>query len=473
LGNVARIAIIHTNDVHAQLDLWPHTASVIRTQLARAEADGRTAIYVDAGDFLEMSDRTCYGSRGRIAPPLLGLVGCRALSLGNNEIWRAPLSVLAGLASSSAFPWLCANLRDASGNPIPGVRDWAVLDVGPVKLGLFGLTPIWPGLAEPMGVIMFDQTEQARRCVAELRAAGADVVMLLSHAGIREDREFAATVPGLDIIIGGHSHTEMTEPETVNGIPVAHAGSRGRYVGALYLDVDTAAHKVLAWSGRVTAVEPTTVPPDAETVTVIASLKAEADTALNEVLTVLDQPLTHEITGPSRLGPVMAEALRRHAGGELGLMIGAQALNGFPAGALTRGHVLESLQAMFIPALVELSGRALHAVLEESEDPAVYTKASGAGGQRPYGTPLGRVFTSNVSYEADGGAPAGARISNLRVGGEPVEPDRIYRAGAASLFAIPEAGYASFAGVKLVRRFMPEMVREVVEAHLRNGFPSA
>lgn len=468
MRQTAELTLVHTNDLHCNLERWPCTAAVVRTELDRAKAEGRHALYVDAGDFSEMSHPICYGTKGEVAVRLLSALGCSAMTPGNNEIMRTHRATLSALAGRSPFPWLCANLRDLEGQPLSGLRDWTMVSAGPVKLGIVGATYPYTVPYSYLGLRISPPADELRRSVGEVRAAGADLVLLLSHLGFDSDMELVRAGIGVDLVIGGHSHSVLAEPVWQEGVPIAQAGGLGEYVGVLEATVDVETGRVSACRGRLIPVDTTRVQPDPTAVRLLSQLTQAAEAEMDCLVRDLPVPLTHDGLGESLLCTLAAEAARRRAGAEIGLMVGAGAVRGLPAGQLTRRQLLEAMPALFVVARLELTGRTLLTMLEQSQDPATYGRESGAGGQRPYGIPIGRLFTAGLTYRCEGG-----RVVDLRVGGEPVEPDRVYTAGGPSLMGFAEAGYPAFGAVTIAHRFMPELVRETLETALREGLPIA
>jgi 2',3'-cyclic-nucleotide 2'-phosphodiesterase (5'-nucleotidase family) len=444
-----QITLIHTNDVHSSLDTWPRTASTVKAALAQAAAAGRPALYLDAGDFMDMSELTCYGTKGEVAPALLGALGCAAFSPGNNEIWRTAAD---GMNTRSPFPWLCANLRTKDGAPFAGLQPWSMAIAGPVKVGMIGMTAPYPGVAATMGLHYSDRDETIRQYAQAARAAGADLIVLLSHMGIWADREVAAAGLGVDLIIGGHSHDLLPAPEWVAGVPIVQAGELGQHVGVLTFDADD---HTAEWRTIPTVA----AAPDPEAQALVSRLQRKAGAALDEVVTILPRPLPH-----AALCSQLAEALRKRAAAEIGLVVGVAALKEFPAGPVTRRQIVESMPGLFNPALLEVTGGGLLALLEEAQDPAIYREPSGAAGLRPKADlPVGRLYAAGLTYTA-----ARRGVDNLRINGEPVVWERIYRVGALSTMASPKTGYPAFAGCRLVQNFIPELLREIAESHLRD-----
>lgn len=461
---LTRIALIHTNDLHSHFDRWPCVATVIKAERERLAAQGILSVYLDAGDFLDMSEQVTYMSGGQVAVDLLAAAGCRAQTMGNNELWRTSPARLTALWSTAPFPVLASNLRDGEGQPLPGIRDWAMVEVGPVKVGLLGICEPYPNMAAGIGLDLLPVADALAAAVAACRAAGADLVVHLSHLGRRLDwKTLAEANPGVDAIVGGHSHSLIPSPEVEGGVPMAQAGDLGKHVGTFLLTV--ADGRLVDWDGYVVPVDPATVAPDPEALAILSRHRAAAEVALSQVVTVLPEALPHEATGPSALGRVLAEALRRRAGAEIGMAVGAQLCgDGLPTGPVTRRQVMDSMPALFLPALLEVPGHNLKAMLEECHDGQTAAKRCGVGGQRPYGQLVGQIHLSGVTYRVDEALPVGERISDVRVNGEPLDPERIYRAGGLSLMAYPESGYTTFAGNKLLKRYMPEQCHEVLLA---------
>ncbi len=463
--------MLHTNDLHSNLQRWPQMVSVILSEIEAARSDGREAIYVDAGDHLDLSDRTCMGTRGMVNVQLLDQVGCAALTIGNNELLRMKVPDLIALAGEASFPWLAANLRLVGGMPLPSILDWTMLSIGGVRVGIFGLTAPYPIVGPHLG-IEFEETESTiRRCVRELRGAGADLVVFLSHIGLEEDRRVAALPTiGIDLIVGGHSHSLLQHPEVVAGIPIVQAGALGSHVGRIDLDVNLAARRLSHFTGRVIPIDPALTPANQAVAAALHEAQLDAQADLAEVIAVIPVDLTHDPMGESRLAAILAEVLRQYADqAEIGLVPGILVTRGLDCGPISRNDLLDVVACLYTPALLEFSGHHLLALLEQLEDPAYHTRPIYVGGTRPMGSPLGRIFASGLTYHVDQSAPLNHRVIDLRVNGQLVDLQRLYRVGGPSMLGFPDLELPSLKGVKILRRWMPQIVRDVFEEALRSG----
>ena len=166
-------------------------------------------------------------------------------TLGNHE-FNQPLASLKKLIDLFRFPLLCANTTDsATGKPL--VQPSAIRQVGPLKIGVFGLvtreSSTYPAAKE--GVTLEHEIDTSKRIVQALRPE-AGIVVLISHAGESTDDRIAATVPGIDVIVGGHSHSRLPigelawrsdelKKDDVNGTVIVQAHQWGAELGRLDL----------------------------------------------------------------------------------------------------------------------------------------------------------------------------------------------------------------------------------------------
>ena len=175
-------------------------------------------------------------------------MGYDAMTIGNHE-FDFGLDNMARLFRMADFPVVCANY-DVTGTVLEGlVKPYVVLNRGGMKIGVFGLSPKMEGLVQAdkcEGVVYNDPIAAAQEVTDRLRAQeGCDVVICLSHLGFRIknevcDEKLAAETKGIDVILGGHSHTFMEKPAFYlnaegKSIPVLHTGKSGIFVGELDL----------------------------------------------------------------------------------------------------------------------------------------------------------------------------------------------------------------------------------------------
>lgn len=223
MGTVGEhIRILHTNDLHGSLD----AKRVERLAALRSQAD----CYFDTGDCIKTGN---LGVPLRPEPvwPLLASLNCSASVPGNRESHLLKSTFEAKIAGH-AHPILCANLFDRSGNLI--LPESMVLSVGEVKVGVFGvMVPMVTERMKSKSLSQFLWTspiEAALRVSEELRSH-CDLLIALTHLGIRQDQALAEADGRIDLILGGHSHTVLTEPLQIGPTWICQGGSHGRYIG--------------------------------------------------------------------------------------------------------------------------------------------------------------------------------------------------------------------------------------------------
>lgn len=260
----AALHVLHTNDFHGALT----DAGAAKLRQAVAElAPGAPYLLLDAGDAIKAGN-VGVNPFGEPILERMSEAGYHAMTLGNREfhVWQSALETKINRAR---FPVLCANVRGrgaAEGKPLP-VEPWRVFDLadGGLRVAVLGLTV--PMVTERMkaavaisSFVFDDGIKTAGALVPKLRDAhGADVVIVLSHLGLREDERLARSVPSIDLIVGGHSHVNLPAPQMVDGTPLVQAGVYARHFGHVTLSLaqsdDTGRPRVASVSGVLCSLE--------------------------------------------------------------------------------------------------------------------------------------------------------------------------------------------------------------------------
>ncbi|HEY6000445.1 MAG TPA: multiheme c-type cytochrome [bacterium] len=166
----------------------------------------------------------------------LGAIGTDAVNVGRADLLLPP-ELLARTASGAGVPLVSANVVDAAGKPLfPG---WVVKEIGGQRVGIFGVTgPAPPTLARRPGPAptVQDPFAAARRAVAELRPT-CRLVIALSQLGLEEDERLAREVPGIDVILGGHTRALTPVPRIQGSTLILHSGAKGMRLGRLEVEV--------------------------------------------------------------------------------------------------------------------------------------------------------------------------------------------------------------------------------------------
>ena len=253
-----QLVILHTNDSHSAV--MPLNENLADTMLAgrggylrrlnmirQERAKHPNLLLLDSGDFSQGS--TYYTLfKGDVETGLMNLMGYDAATIGNHE-FDFGLDNMARLFRRCQFPIVCCNY-DFTGTVVEGlVKPYVVLKRDGVKVGIFGLSPAMDGLVgndKCAGVKYIDPVQAVERTVETLRnKEKVDVVICLSHLGwdlkgVAIDPDIVHATKGIDLVLGGHSHTYMEEMEWVDNsegkkVAVEQNGKHGIYVGKLTL----------------------------------------------------------------------------------------------------------------------------------------------------------------------------------------------------------------------------------------------
>jgi 2',3'-cyclic-nucleotide 2'-phosphodiesterase (5'-nucleotidase family) len=217
------VRIYHTSDLHDHR----HIAAPLRAM--REQTPG---LLVDCGDSLRGS-QTMYHRREPIVAEM-DAAGYDVQAMGNREFHYIFAAVRAR-AALMHHPLLCANLVDVFGRTLPFEPDITVQTPGDSNIGairFFGLLvpqyPVGSPWERLFGWRFLDPYEIAAGMVAS--TPPGVTLIALSHLGLRADRQLARRVPQLDIILGGHTHDTLAQPEYVGDVPIVHAGPYGAFV---------------------------------------------------------------------------------------------------------------------------------------------------------------------------------------------------------------------------------------------------
>jgi len=213
------IRIYHTSDLHDRR----HVVAPLRR--LRAEQPG---VLVDCGDSLRGSQTVYYRNEPVIDE--LDAAGYDVTAIGNREFHYLFGAVRARLRKMH-HPVVCANLADTRGRALPFAPDALVRAGDGEAVRFFGLlVPQYPAGSpwERLFGWRFNDPYAVAAEIARTTPPGVTLIAL-SHLGLRADRELARAVPRIEVILGGHSHDTLPEPEVVNGVPIVHAGPYGAF----------------------------------------------------------------------------------------------------------------------------------------------------------------------------------------------------------------------------------------------------
>jgi 5'-nucleotidase len=432
----APLTILQINDVYSTspVDGTGGLARVatLKRQLA---ADGRTPFLVLAGDFLSPSVASSV-FRGAQMVAALNAAGVDLATLGNHEFDFGD-DILIERMREAKWQWVVSNVVDTrTDRPIGDASPYLIRTFGALKVGFIGLCLNTSEISRDKltHTRLVDPIAAAAQYLPRLKAEGATVIVAVTHLAFATDRELVERFPEIDLIIGGHEHFVITSTE--NRTLISKAGSDARWVARI--DVNRRPQGVVERFYELLPVT-STIPDEPATAAVVASYEArlgtELDTVIGATKVPLDAVAVRLRSSERNVGNFVADAVRLEAGADIAL-INAGGIRGdrvYPAGPIT-GRTITSLHPFDnVICTVRVPGRVVLAALANG-----VSKFPAAAGGFPQVSGLTFAIASN--------APPDARVVDVRVNGEPLDPEKRY------LVAIPDYifkggdGYSMFPG---------------------------
>lgn len=484
LARRTRLVILHTNDHHGQVIsfLDPTSgrtvgglaarATLVRREREEAARIGAAVLLLDAGDVnTGVPESDLLDAAPDIAA--MGAMGYDAMTVGNHE-FDIGLPALQRQRNLASFPFLSANvLRESDARP--AFQATQVLERGGLRIGILGLTTesaAFLTLPENRAGLRFEPAlECAARWVPKLRAQ-CDLVLALTHLGYYPDGNFGTSTPGevnlvravagIDVVVGGHTHTPLPQPVVDSGAIIVQAQDRGRWLGRLDLLLDEQ-RRIVAHEGRLIpvvvadpsgAVAPVSEDPQilARLQPMLASVAAQLDEVVGTAPALLDGERPHVRAGDTNLAFLVTDAFRAAGGSELAFAIGGGIRSSIAAGEITYREVLTALP--FGNGLVrgKLSGAQVLEVL-----------GLGARQVAPAG---GWLQVSGLTWTI-----AGGEAREVRIGGAALDPARLYSVTCDRFIADGGERYAVFSAMQ-ERELLPLVDSDALREFLRaNGVP--
>ena len=470
------LEILHFNDFHSRIqsiDKYDATCSeadeaegacfggaarlltALDARRIKGAAEGNAVLTLNAGDVFQGSlFFTTYSGEAEL--DFMNRLGLDAMVVGNHEFDLGP-GPLADFVAGANFPVLFGN-ADVAGDPAlaPRARGPLVFEAGGETVGVVGaVTPETATISTPGPTVRFgDPAVSIARDVAALEAQGVTRVILLSHLGAPEDIRIAGSVPGIDAIVGGHSHTLFSNTEAapypyplmVEGpegakVPVVSAGAYSKYLGDLTLTFDEAG-VVTAARGDTLLLDASVVPDpkvleDIEAYSgPIDALKAKRVGAVGADIDGSRETCRARECG---MGDLVADAMLARVKGQ-GVTIAVQNGGGLRAsigaGEVSMGDVLAVLPFQNTLSTFEITGAGLIAALENG-----VSQVEDGGGRFPQVAGLRFTWDPKV-------APKSGRIKEVLVaegdGWAPLDPAGIYAVVTNNFMRGGGDGYAAF-----------------------------
>ncbi len=452
------VTVLHTNDIHSQIA--PRQDGVepvggmsrLAELVRRIRATEEYVIVLDAGDFTFGTPfYSYYGGRAEIE--CMNAVGYDAAAVGNHELDRGPRALL-DLAKMADFPFMSGNLMWRKGRQ-PVFQPYVCFEAKDVTIALLVLTEgDIGGKVRPSAVTQLmsrSPIETARELVPALRQE-ADAVVVLSHIGIEADKKLAAQVPGIDLIVGGDSHTLLERPLKVEGpgaegpTYIVQAGSLCRYLGRV--DMLFADGDLLDISCTVIPIR-SVIPKDPKVARIVEKYWNSMEKIVTKVVANCTRAFARDgslRSGESPLGDLIADITRVATGADFAIQNASGIRAGFAAGPVTVWDVYEALPFDNRLLKLELTGLQVRELAGE------------------IASRLGRgsfCQVSGISFKI-----RSREAFDIEVAGEPLDEGKVYTMGTIDYLAEGGDHYDILARAKVLSR-TSQYQRDVAVAYLK------
>ena len=437
-------------------------------------AEGGNVIVLDAGDQFQGSLMfTTY--KGAVEAEMMERIGFDAMALGNHEFDDGPEG-LGAFLDKVTFPVISGNIDVSASNVLAGrVSNHVVLEVGGERIGIVSaLSTDTVDIASPGPTVTFeDEVAALAADVAALEAEGVTKIIALTHVGLPRDIEIAQAVPGIDAIVGGHSHTHLSasDPKRQGAyptwvsqadgtlVPVVQAYAYSKYLGHLKLTFND--DGTLDYAGGDTILLDAGVEPDAEILARVAELSGPIEElkarAIGQAADEIDGARESCRAVECEMGNLVADAMLdrvRDQGIQIAIANGGGLRASIDAGTITMGEVLTVLPFQNTLSTFQVTGETILAALENG----VSRVEEGAG---RFPQVAGLRFTWQASAEP------GARVRSVEVAeGDawvPLDPSKVYGVVSNNYVRGGGDGYRMFLDAENAYDFGPGLEQVVAD----------
>jgi 5'-nucleotidase len=483
-----QLTVLHTNDFHSRFEPISKYDSgcsaedngegkcfggsarlVTAVQDARARAEN--SILVDGGDQFQGTMFYTY-YKGKVAAEMMNKLGYDGMTVGNHEFDDGP-EVLRGFMDAVEFPVLMSN-ADVSKEPALAdvLNKSTVIEIGGEKIGMIGLTPEdTPEIASPGKNVTFsDPVAAVQGEVDRLTAEGINKIIVLSHSGMEVDKRVAAGTTGVDVIVGGHDNTYLSNtsdrakgpyPTMVGNTAIVQAYAYGKFLGELNVTFDDDGNITEAVGEPI--VMDAAITEDADTAARVSELAVPLDEIRNKVVASAADAINGDRAvcrvEECSMGNLIADAMLarvKDQGVQIAYANSGGIRSSIDAGDVTMGEVYTVLPFQNTLATFELSGADLLAALENGVSQVEEVK-----GRFPQ--VAGLKFTWDQSV-----APNEGRIQEVMVAeGDsfaPLDPGKTYLIVTNNFVRNGGDGYNMFSGDdKNAYDFGPDLAEVLAE----------
>jgi len=466
--------ILHTNDIHGGIvpreatfmnpDFPPmigggaYISAYVDEVREECRENGEYCLLIDAGDIYQGTPTGNYGT-GEFIIEWMNATSYDMITLGNHDFDDGVQNAIE-LSEQADFPVICANFVDSATGEIPyPVIPYEIIDYEGVKVAFIGLvTTDTYGLVTPelLGSYIFlNEVECTQRYIVEVEEQGADIIILVSHLGQPGDpdkylervyeawnageeytkdfcmnhAELTCLVPGIDLIVSGHTHLGFAEPwvNPINHTLVVQGYANGTGIGRIRLKIDTDTKTLVGYDlpegEEYVSLLHDEFWPDPAIAEMIEGFRSVAEAGMDQVIGEATEQISRG-NAEHPLGRLIADAMLWSTDADVALMNRGGIRAAIPRGSITPRVVYQAIPFEEDLFVMEVTGAELKAILE-----------TGMQGRRR------DMEIGGLTAERNQAMPDGEKIENLLINGEPLDLERTYRFVTSGYLAQGNVGY--------------------------------
>lgn len=249
------IHIYHTNDVHSHLKSWPRTRAYLQQKRKQHEENNETCFIFDLGDFIDRSDLYTEATLGTANIHLLEEAGYDAVTIGNNEGITLSKEALEALYENVSFDVVLSNLKHLNYEQPSWAHLYKIYETTEgLKLGVIGATAPFVDYYKPLGWEVLNPIENLQKIAKQL-AENVDILVCLSHLGLKSDEILGNTIQNVDLIIGAHTHHILPLGKRVQQALLTGGGKFGVYIGHSTINYNEREQRVVSSSTELITID--------------------------------------------------------------------------------------------------------------------------------------------------------------------------------------------------------------------------
>jgi 5'-nucleotidase len=458
MKNLTKLVLLHSNDMHGDFLEENVSAnlvggvSLLSGYINKVRTEEENVIYAIAGDMFRGSIIDSE-FQGISTIQIMNMLAPDVVTVGNHEVDYGVAHLLF-LEKCADFPIVNANLHLQTNNARL-FKPCHIIEVGGMKVLFIGIiTENVIAQCKTDGLIgtfvnVEDAAEEVGRICNYYNATDIDFTVLLTHIGFEEDKKLASLLDpswGVDVIIGGHSHTFLTEPAVVNNIPIVQAGTGTDQIGRFDIMVDTDNNCIDSFTWKPIPINSDTCPRDPSIEEVIGTYKSRTDAKYGQIVTKFVRQLTHPTRiRETELGDLFADTMKESLGVDIFLLGSGSIRNEQLGPVVTKGDLRECFPYDDSAHMVYVTGAQLKHMIQYMLRDGVF-----AGEHCEF-----FQFSKGFVVEYD---QATHSILRFELDDEPIADDRVLTVGLQHFFYLNLKGCFDITLDELKKNHMPRVV---------------